>query len=125
VLYNRHERLRLRYRPRSALTPALAERLRTHKDDLLAILRTQEGPDAAASASAWEDCFDPPDPCPNCGGLLCWWTLLGNQRCLVCDPPVKAMGALKRAERIRRRCGIPSPPGAKEMLADLKKWVNT
>ena len=30
---------RLRYRPRSAMTPNLAERVRTHKPVLLAILR--------------------------------------------------------------------------------------
>lgn len=39
---------RLRYRPRSALTPKLAERLRTHKADLLALLRPAEASGAAA-----------------------------------------------------------------------------
>jgi len=33
---------RLRYRPKSALTPDLADRLRTHKADLLAVLRPAE-----------------------------------------------------------------------------------
>jgi hypothetical protein len=116
---------RLRYRPRSALTPELAERLKTHRDDLLEVLGPKESPDDAATAPAWEDCLDPPDPCPNCGGRLYWWNLLGNHRCLVCDPPVIAMRTLERAERIRRRCGIPSPPGATEMLADLKRWAHT
>jgi hypothetical protein len=34
---------RLRYRPRSAVTPELAQRLRTHKAELLAILGHAEG----------------------------------------------------------------------------------
>lgn len=41
---------RLRYRPRLAVTPDLAERLRTHKPELLAILRPPAVPDAPTVA---------------------------------------------------------------------------
>ena len=40
---------RLRYRPQSALTPDLAERLRTHKAELLAILGPAVAPDGATT----------------------------------------------------------------------------
>jgi hypothetical protein len=36
---------RLRYRPRSAMTPELAERVRAHKPGLLAVLQRALGPD--------------------------------------------------------------------------------
>lgn len=128
---------RLRYRPRSAVTPKLVERLRAHKPELLALLGPAGPPDAATVAPAvdhpepvvswpeavrWEDCIAPPEPCPDCGGLVCWWNALGGRRCMACDPPFNAIRALERAERIRRRHGIPSPPGAAEMLADLKRF---
>lgn len=112
----------LRYRPRSALTPDLAERLRTHKAELLAILGPTEGTDGAATGPAWEDCIEP-EPCPDCGGVLCWWDPLGDRRCLACDPPKAAIRFLERAERLRRQHNKPSPPGAMEMLAELKRLV--
>ena len=129
---------RLRYRPRSALTPDLAARLRTHKANLLAILRLFVGPDAATAASVgpvadepdpeaiqWEDCIDPPPPCPGCGGLIFWWNPSGGRRCKACDPPTAAIRLLEKAERIRRRHGSPSTPGAAEMLGDLKRLIDT
>ena len=125
---------RLRYRPRSAVTPDLAERLRIHKGALLAILGQSEGRDGATGApvgpgkraassgpALWQDCIEPRPACPCCGGLVSWWSLLGDRRCMACDPPATAMRLLERAERIRRRRGIPSPIGAAEMLADLKR----
>ena len=112
----------LRYRPRSAVTPDLAERLRTHKAELLAILRPAVAPDgatvtpaageaepaerrpgAAPEAIRWEDCLDPPDPCPECGTLELWQTLAGNWRCLRCDPPTTARRLAELAGRIRRQ----------------------
>jgi len=52
---------RLRYRPRSALTPELAERLKAHKAELLAALRTHGRPSRLPMAaeptpdfSAWQ-----------------------------------------------------------------------
>lgn len=100
---------RLRYRPADAATPELAERLRIHKAELLAALMPPTGQDRAIGGQAvdapelvpWEDCIEP-EPCPNFGGVLCWWKPLGDRRCLNCDPPVKAIKALKRAARIRR-----------------------
>jgi len=129
---------RLRYRPRSALTPDLADRLKTHKPDLLAVLQPAETPGVAVSTPAagiraeaavrpirWEDCIDPSEPCPNCGGLMFWWNPLGNRRCLTCDPPTAALRMLERAERIRRPLAVPIAAGAAEMLADLRRLVDT
>ncbi len=100
---------RLRYGPRSAMTPDLAERLRTHKAELLAILRpavaetVAERP-AAVPEPIWEeDYIDPPDPCSECGTLELWQTLAGNWRCLLCDPPTTARRLAELAERIRQR----------------------
>lgn len=127
---------RLRYRPQSALTPDLVERLRIHKTELLATLRPTVAPGGGLERGGghpdptpepiWgEDCIDPPDPCSGCDGLVFWWNLLGDRRCLNCDPPKTAIRLLERAERIRRRHGIPSPPGAAEMLADLNRLTGT
>ena len=135
---------RLRYRPRSAVTPDLVERLRIHKAELLAILGQSEGRDGATGGMGalrgehtlsvdpgeflpiWRQHYiEPPEPCPGCGGLLYWWNVWGDRRCMTCDPPVAAMRLLERAERIRRRRGIPSPIGAADMLADLKRLTDT
>jgi hypothetical protein len=40
---------RLRYRPQSAMTPELAERVRTHKADLLTLLQGDQAPEAPQS----------------------------------------------------------------------------
>ena len=93
----------LRYRPRDALTPALAERLRTHKAELTAALRPPVAPAEPAEAVLLEECIDLPDPCPECGTLELWQTLAGNWRCLRCDPPTTARRLAKLAERLRRR----------------------
>ncbi len=106
--------------PQGALTPDLMERVKTHKRELLAVLDS----DLAASVSdsdPWEQCIEPPDPCPQCGTLELWQTLVGNWRCMACDPPKTAMRALEAAEKIRRRHGIRSPPGVTEMLATQKQ----
>jgi hypothetical protein len=126
---------RLRYRPRSALTPDLLKRLKTHKGELLTILRpfeTPGEPDLAPAAdrperarSREEHSTDPPAPCLTCGGLLSWWNPLGDRRCMACDPPTKAIRLLERSEQIRRRHRIPSPTGAAEMLAELKRTSST
>jgi hypothetical protein len=54
---------RLRYRPRSAMTPELAERVRAHKPGLLAVLQEACGPnDAPVSVSrvSGAEAQDPP-----------------------------------------------------------------
>ena len=83
-------------------------------------------PDGVGAVSVrWEDDVEPDDPCPGCGGLLFWWNAWGDQRCMACDPPTTAIRLLETTERIRRRNGIPSPTGAAEMLADLKRITYT
>jgi len=62
--------------------------------------------------------------CPKCGGVMWWWTVGGDRRCMVCDPPTAAIRLLERAERIRRRLGIPSPAGAAERLAELRRLAH-
>ena len=115
---------RLRYRPRSAVTPGLLERLRTHKAELLTILGRGGACDGATGPDGWPvDSIDPPPPCPECGGLVFWWNPLGDRRCMSCDPPRRAIRALEQAERIRRRRGKPSPIGAVKMLAELKRLI--
>jgi len=114
---------RLRYSPRSAVTPELAERLKAHKDDLLAILRDGDvayievvRPDGGRSwlhpDHANEDLeeIDPPDPCSECGTLELWQTMAGDLfgrtpgrwRCMKCDPPTTSRRLAEAAERIRR-----------------------
>ena len=135
---------RLRYRPRSALTPKLAERLRTHKAELLAILRHSGalgGPSlgsrcagrklaehqsrVAVTPIRREACIEPPDPCPNCDAIVFWWNGLGARRCLVCDPPTASIRLLGKAEQMRHWYCLPSPLGAAEMLAELKRITGT
>ena len=82
-------------------------------------------PEATPGPIRWEDCIEPPTPCPRCGGLVFWWDALGTRRCVTCDPPMTAITALERAERIRRRLGIPRPIGAAEMLAHEKRLIDT
>ena len=108
--------------PQGALTPDLIGRLKAHKGELLAILRpavapgrvtttpaareaepAESRPGAVPEAIRWEDCLDPPDPCPECGTLELWQTLSGNWRCLRCDPPIVARRLAEIAERIRWR----------------------
>ncbi len=100
---------RLRYSPRSAVTPDLAERMTAHKAELLALLRPEADPvestdHEAESISEAMEIIDPPDPCPECGTLEQWQTVAGNWRCLRCDPPTKARRLRERADRLR---GLP------------------
>jgi len=89
---------RLRYSPRSAVTPYLAERMKAHKAELLAILQSKrdkvtdcdEGA-FAMDTDPWESPTAIPassvEPCPTCGSLELWWNPLDEARCLRCDPP--------------------------------------
>lgn len=65
----------LRFRPRSALTPDLAERLRLHKPGLLTILRAAEAPDGAPVAGACHDA-EAADCVPWPAALADWALLL-------------------------------------------------
>jgi len=114
---------RLRFYPRSAVTPELAGELKRHKGELLAMLRTKAGAaaiDLTDTKEAWQaaaesaddfepevfgrdgwpmDSIDPDelDPCPKCGMLELWQTMAGNWRCLRCDPPTTARRLRERA----------------------------
>ncbi len=122
---------RLRYHPQSAMTPDLMRRMKTHKRELLAAfssglaaseIETRET-ESTATCDRWENCIEPPAPCPKCSSLLFWWNLLGDRRCMTCDPPTVAIRAMERAEQIRRRHRIPSPAGTAERLADLRRII--
>ena len=73
----------------------------------------------------WGDGINALESCPECGRLLFWWNPLGSRRCMGCDPPMTAIRLLEKAERLRRRDGIPSSVGAAEMLAELKRLTDT
>ena len=89
---------RLRYSPRSGVTPDLADRMKAHKGELLAILRRD--PEAGKTDEGIE-VIAPPDPCPKCGTLELWQSLASNWRCLRCDPPTKARRLRERAARLK------------------------
>ena len=106
----------LLYRPQSAMTPELAERMKAHKPAILSILRAV-APNVSADTSnpdlparlifdadriVWEGSIKPPKPCSECGGIIFWWNPLGDQRCMVCDPPLTADRFLEYAKVIRR-----------------------
>ena len=81
-------------------------RLKAHKGELLAILRPEAGASSidptepmdgsapeALDPDGWPaDCIDPGklDPCPKCGTLELWQSLVGTWRCQRCDPPTTA-----------------------------------
>ncbi len=115
----------LRYRPKSAVTPNLVALLKKYKAELLVALRPPVALVESVEAVLLESSIEPPSPCPDCNGLLFWWNIPGDQRCMACDPPTTSIKALERAEKIRRRHGIPSPAGVVEMLVDLKRITDT
>ena len=44
---------------------------------------------------------DPPEPCETCGGLMFWWNVLGDPRCMRCCPPTTARRLLKLVKAMR------------------------
>ena len=98
---------RLRFSPRSAMTPDLVERMKTHKNELLALLQ----PEAHNDADGWDDAIDPPDPCPTCGRLELWQSVAGDSfgqtpgtwRCVRCDPPITGRRLRDAAARLRKQ----------------------
>ena len=100
---------RLRYAPRSEVTPDLVDRMKAHKGELLAILRAKcdkvtesDGYTIATDTDPWDSPTAIPassvEPCPTCGSLELWESAAGNLggltrgvwRCLHCDPPTEA-----------------------------------
>jgi hypothetical protein len=47
--------------------------------------------------------IDPPGLCPKCNGLELWQNILGNWRCMKCEPPATAMRLLKRLDKILKK----------------------
>ena len=109
--------------PEGTLTPDLLTELRQHKAGLIELL--QDGwPETETARSAhdrddaalrdtdmapWDECIEPPDPCPKCGSLMIWWDVLGGQHCMICDKPKhpreKAAELRKLATWLRRSAG--------------------
>ncbi len=92
----------LKYKPADAMTPELRRR----------ILVAMEAAGCPNQAPAPEPEFleevDPPSPCIECGSFDLWESpdrdsVSGYQwRCQHCDPPRKAEGWFRKAERLRR-----------------------
>lgn len=51
----------------------------------------------------WDQAVDQPPPCTKCGSMDFWQNLVGEWRCLSCDPPATAERIRRRAEAIRRK----------------------
>ncbi len=51
-------------------------------------------------------------PCESCEGLELWETMLGEWKCSQCNPLETAQRLLDKAERLRKRYGLPDPLGA-------------
>ena len=45
----------------------------------------------------------PPDPCPKCNSLELWQNVLGDWKCMICNPPTTALRLLKLVNKIRRK----------------------
>lgn len=112
----------------SALTEATKQALVEHKSEILALL-SAEPPRAPQRPSWWshdlsdrdneildeflgidmgeitdwdgDDCLIDIAPCPACGSLLAWWDAWGNQKCFRCDPPLRAIKAALKAQKLR------------------------
>jgi hypothetical protein len=81
---------------------------------------SQAGP-TVGTGQTWADAIDPGRPCPRCDSLEKWWDLLGGEHCMICNPPVTGVKTLEAAQRIRRRHGIPDPPGTVELLTAIER----
>jgi len=102
---------RIRFSPRSVMTPDLAARVKASKAELLSILQSAVDPPIIAPDGWPAGSIDPDDvaPCPECGSLEQWQTLIGNWRCLLCDPPIKTRRLQERAEQTRRCQELTAP----------------
>ena len=86
---------RLRFTPASAVTTEILGQMKAHKSDLLETLAERD----------WTAGSVHPDTvpvCRTCGRQEAWQTLLGNWRCLRCDPPKNARRLRMKAEWLRQ-----------------------
>jgi hypothetical protein len=102
--------------PEGTLTPDLLADLRQHKAGLVELLKNGCLPTETTGSAdpnlpetdmpPWDECIEPPHPCPKCGSLMIWWDVLGGQHCMICDKPKhpreKAAELRKLAVRLRR-----------------------
>ncbi len=98
-------------------------RLRCQHQHNLADVESYGGFVDALAPDGWPaGAIDPAElhACQKCQSLELWQNLLGAWRCMHCDPPHDAIRLLERAERIRRRHGIPAPPGAADLLREMQ-----
>ena len=86
--------------PRGLLKPEHKAVLAEYKADLVRLLDPVFDHDE--HLDPWEEAIDPPAPCGQCGGLELWENLVGDWRCLKCDPPIRGQRCLAAAERLRR-----------------------
>ena len=89
---------RLRYSPRSAVTPELMEGMRNHKPELLTLVAYDRW--QLYESSAWDDLPEPLEPHGECSGLNCWWDATGQQHCADCDPPTASRRWLREREKL-------------------------
>ncbi len=108
--------------PAGTLTPELCTALAEHRDEIIERL-APAGPDEpnVGDGPSWNDCAEPPAaPCLKCGNLIFWTNPLGEARCQQCSPSAAAQRLLQHTTAIRRRYGLPAPPGTVDLLAELK-----
>ncbi len=107
--------------PEGAITPDFLAELRQHKASLIEILKKGgSGPAAQQSRSdldhttapgvpndadivPWEECIEPPHPCPKCGSVMFWWDVLGGQHCMICEKPKYGVEKAAQLRELARR----------------------
>ena len=107
--------------PEGVITPDFLAELRQHKASLIEILQKGgSGPAAQQSRRdldhtttpsmatdsdivPWEECIEPPDPCPKCGSLMFWWDVLGGQHCMICEKPKYGVEKAAQLRELARR----------------------
>jgi len=112
---------RLRYRPRSAVTADLAERLKTHKAELLAILGHGGDPGVAPVGQAEVASVDSLGADGRPGDVVPWWQAHEDyQR----ERVEKARKVADDAQRLRATSGLP-PWGAAPRPGECRRCRST
>ena len=103
--------------PQGAIEPNLLAQFRQHKVSLLDMLHKGQPGTGTAPLPAdpndaippkmgmahWEECVEPPDPCPKCGNLMIWWDVLGGQHCMICDKPTYSIEKAAELQELAKR----------------------